>query len=90
MGVGQCERIPEPLAKDYFIQIINGLEHCNDLKIVHRDLKPENILVTGDGVIKISGEFCITNTRLRVLDSGLLRRGQAPAHHLRHSQLHRS
>lgn len=55
--VGQCEKIAEPLAKEIFLQIINGLEHCNGLKIVHRDLKPENILVTTEGVVKISGSF---------------------------------
>jgi len=53
--LGQCERIPEEMAKDIFMQIINGLEHCNGLKIVHRDLKPENILVTTEGLVKISG-----------------------------------
>jgi serine/threonine protein kinase len=49
--------LPEAVAKNYFIQIINGLQHCNELNIVHRDLKPENILVTTNNVVKISGIF---------------------------------
>lgn len=53
--LGQFEKLPEAVAKNYFIQILNGLQHCNELNIVHRDLKPENILVTTSNVVKISG-----------------------------------
>jgi len=56
---GQCEKISEEFAKNYFSQIIGALEYCNEQKIVHRDLKPENILLTTDGVIKISGIFTL-------------------------------
>ncbi|WCK53911.1 serine/threonine-protein kinase [Aneurinibacillus sp. Ricciae_BoGa-3] len=38
--------------KDYFMQLINGMEHINS-HIIHRDIKPDNILVQKD-CLKVS------------------------------------
>ena len=40
-------------ARDYAMQISNGLAAAHVKGIVHRDLKPENLLVTKDGRVKI-------------------------------------
>lgn len=38
-------RLPEPIARTYFKQLMAGLEHCHMKGISHRDLKPENLLL---------------------------------------------
>ncbi|KAG5178509.1 kinase-like domain-containing protein [Tribonema minus] len=46
--------LPEPRARKYFRQIVDGIAYLHSQGVVHRDLKPENILVSSDGVIKIT------------------------------------
>jgi serine/threonine protein kinase len=47
--------LPEELCREYFRQIIAGVEHCHKQGVCHRDLKPENILIhSTDNVLKIS------------------------------------
>jgi len=43
----------EPIARNLFLQIINGLEACHNAGISHGDLKPENILVHSDWTLKL-------------------------------------
>ena len=38
----------EPVLRELFLQIIDGVEACHARGIYHRDLKPENILVNDD------------------------------------------
>lgn len=38
----------------YFVQLIEGLEHCHRNGVCHRDLKPENLLVDSLGNLKIT------------------------------------
>ena len=37
-------RLSADEARNFFHQIISGVEYCHFQKIVHRDLKPENLL----------------------------------------------
>mmetsp|Transcript_11466 Transcript_11466/g.18703 ORF Transcript_11466/g.18703 Transcript_11466/m.18703 type:complete len:351 (+) Transcript_11466:204-1256(+) len=46
-------RCTEDAARQYFIQILNGLKHLHDLGIYHRDMSLENLMVTRDGQCKI-------------------------------------
>ncbi|VDK74301.1 unnamed protein product [Dibothriocephalus latus] len=41
--------------RDFFKQVLCGLEFCHQNNITHCDLKPENILKRNDDVIKIGG-----------------------------------
>lgn len=43
----QLKAFTEPLAKDVFVQIVEGVSYIHSKKIIYRDLKPENILVDG-------------------------------------------
>ncbi|PIL27570.1 hypothetical protein GSI_10721 [Ganoderma sinense ZZ0214-1] len=38
----------EPVLRELFLQIIDGVEACHSRGVYHRDLKPENILVNDD------------------------------------------
>ena len=40
---------PEPIAKNIFKQLLEGVEYLHAHDIAHRDLKPANILVAGSG-----------------------------------------
>ncbi len=48
------ERLPEPVAIDYAVQICTGLAYAHRQGLLHRDIKPANILITKDDVVKIS------------------------------------
>ena len=39
-------KLPEPEARNFFLQILAGIEYCHNNLVAHRDLKPENILIT--------------------------------------------
>ncbi|KNC98646.1 CAMKK/CAMKK-META protein kinase [Spizellomyces punctatus DAOM BR117] len=45
--------LPEDLARDYFRQMILGIEYLHEHDIAHRDIKPDNMLVAADGTLKI-------------------------------------
>eukprot|EP01114_Cavostelium_apophysatum_P000719 TRINITY_DN10653_c0_g2_i2.p1 TRINITY_DN10653_c0_g2~~TRINITY_DN10653_c0_g2_i2.p1 ORF type:complete len:475 (+),score=79.18 TRINITY_DN10653_c0_g2_i2:36-1460(+) len=47
-------RFDENLGRNYFQQLIAGVEYCHSRNICHRDLKPENLLVDDGNVLKIS------------------------------------
>ncbi len=48
------QRLPEPVAIDYAVQICTGLAYAHRQGLLHRDIKPANILVTKDDVVKLS------------------------------------
>ena len=45
---------PEPLARFYFRQFMDGLKHVHDMGFAHRDLKSENLLMDSNHDIKIA------------------------------------
>ncbi len=51
--------LPEPLARLYFSQLLQGLKYAHDHGIFHQDLKPENLLLNA------------THTTLKIADWGL-------------------
>lgn len=53
-------RLSADEARNFFHQIISGVEYCHFQKIVHRDLKPENLLLDANLNIKIA-DFGLSN-----------------------------
>lgn len=53
-------RLSADEARNFFHQIISGVEYCHFQKIVHRDLKPENLLLDASLNIKIA-DFGLSN-----------------------------
>ena len=51
----------ENSARNYFSQILCGVQYCHSRGICHRDLKPENILLDKDSTIKICDFGLSTN-----------------------------
>jgi serine/threonine protein kinase len=53
-------RLAPDEARNFFHQIISGVEYCHFQKIVHRDLKPENLLLDANKNIKLA-DFGLSN-----------------------------
>uniref|UniRef100_A0A7S2WHL7 non-specific serine/threonine protein kinase n=1 Tax=Eucampia antarctica TaxID=49252 RepID=A0A7S2WHL7_9STRA len=53
-------RLSADEARNFFHQIVSGVEYCHFQKIVHRDLKPENLLLDSNLNIKIA-DFGLSN-----------------------------
>ena len=49
----QNGKATEPLARQYFREILQGVQYLHSQSIIHRDLKPENILLDNEGHVKI-------------------------------------
>eukprot|EP00993_Chasmostoma_nieuportense_P000737 NODE_1678_length_1415_cov_154.507764_g1592_i0.p1 GENE.NODE_1678_length_1415_cov_154.507764_g1592_i0~~NODE_1678_length_1415_cov_154.507764_g1592_i0.p1 ORF type:complete len:419 (-),score=125.97 NODE_1678_length_1415_cov_154.507764_g1592_i0:58-1314(-) len=66
--IKENKRLDEDKARDFFQQLILGLNYCHKHGIAHRDLKPENLLLDKNDVIKLS-DFGLSNTQ-KTSDSG--------------------
>ncbi|KAJ0975512.1 hypothetical protein J5N97_017477 [Dioscorea zingiberensis] len=60
--VSRCHRLPEPVARLLFHQLISALSFCHSRGVFHRDLKPENLLLADDST---------TQPFLKISDFGL-------------------
>ncbi|KAJ1402173.1 Serine/threonine-protein kinase, active site [Sesbania bispinosa] len=47
-------RLGEDVARKYFQQLIEAVDHCHSRGVYHRDLKPENLLLDENGDLKVS------------------------------------
>jgi len=57
--INECEddfEFSDPMARTYFKQLIDGLEHLHSQGVAHLDIKPENLLL---GVGKKNGDYCL-------------------------------
>ena len=55
------QEIPRDIAREYLLQIIQGVAYLHRNNIIHRDLKPNNIFLK-EGIIKI-GDFNISKIK---------------------------
>ncbi|XP_074276254.1 CBL-interacting serine/threonine-protein kinase 4-like [Silene latifolia] len=47
-------RLPEPLARRYFHQLVSALHYCHRNGVAHRDVKPQNLLLDDQGNVKVA------------------------------------
>lgn len=64
-------RISEDIARQYFQQLVDGVDFCHKKGVAHRDLKPENLLLDENGDIKIT-DFGFSSMKGMDVSTGLL------------------
>ena len=67
-----CGAFPEDIARFYFRQIVDALDHCHQAGICHRDLKPENMLFAALFDLKLT-DFGFSKPLATADGSGMLR-----------------
>jgi serine/threonine protein kinase len=63
--------LDENTARNYFRQVILGVEYLHANDIVHRDIKPENILLTEDRVMCKIVDFGVSEAFVKVRRNAL-------------------
>lgn len=64
-------RVTEDKARQYFQQLVDGVDFCHKKGVAHRDLKPENLLLDDKGDIKIT-DFGFSSMKGMDVSTGLL------------------
>ena len=54
-------KLDESVAKTYFKQLMDGLNHVHSCGIIHRDIKLENIFLNNNKSIVVLGDFGLSN-----------------------------
>eukprot|EP01059_Diplonema_ambulator_P013363 TRINITY_DN23898_c0_g1_i1.p1 TRINITY_DN23898_c0_g1~~TRINITY_DN23898_c0_g1_i1.p1 ORF type:complete len:232 (+),score=40.10 TRINITY_DN23898_c0_g1_i1:3-698(+) len=67
-----AKRFDEPVARNYFQQLVTAVHYCHQKGVAHRDLKPDNILLTSTDVLKLTGFGSARLQQLGTADSHLL------------------
>ncbi|CAN8070715.1 unnamed protein product [Agarophyton chilense] len=81
-AVAEQGRLPEPLARSYFQQLVDGIHYCHSRRVYHRDLKPENLLLTADKkTIKIT-DFGLSSIKAENASSELLHTIMGSPHYI--------
>ena len=55
--------LKENVARQYFIELIHGVEYLHSVGVAHRDIKVENLLISRDGRLKIADFGLSSNIR---------------------------
>jgi serine/threonine protein kinase len=64
-------RVDENLARQYFQQLVDGVEFCHKSGVAHRNINPENLLVDANGDIKFT-DFAFSAMKSVDANAGLL------------------
>jgi len=48
-----ADAMPESFARNFFCQLLDGVNYCHLAGVAHRDLKLENVLLNAEGVLKL-------------------------------------
>ena len=62
--------MPEPMARGFFNQILDGVAYCHVAGVAHRDLKLENVLLNAQGVVKLI-DFGLSHVYPRLADKSI-------------------
>jgi serine/threonine protein kinase len=52
--IASLGKFPDPIARYYFLQILDGLQAIHSCGMYHGDLKPENVLLNARFMVKIA------------------------------------
>ena len=67
--------MPESVARDFFLQMLDGVGYCHLAGVAHRDLKLENVLLNNAGDVKLI-DFGLSHVYPRLEDGSLDRSKQ--------------
>lgn len=69
--INERGQLEPKLARNYFQQLVEGIDYCHRRGVCHRDLKPENLLVDENGTLKIT-DFGVSSMKGGINGNDLL------------------